>query len=92
MIDFMTRKERAEEVLRQSEGQGKRTHDDEHKSNRLNEQISQLMNVTEQARESAFRLSNTMEGYHGRDRRDVQKRCLQLLVRVALSQQMKMKA
>ena len=52
----MTTKDRAEETLYQSEEQRKGAEDDEEKTNRINEQISQLMNVREQAKESVVKI------------------------------------
>ena len=56
VTESMTTEERAEEVLRQSEEQRKGAEDDEQKTNRLNEQISQFRNVREQATGSAVKI------------------------------------
>ena len=55
VTQFMATKERAEEMLRQSEEQRREAKADQLKSNRLNEQISQFREDREQAKGSAFK-------------------------------------
>ena len=63
VTEFMTVKESAEEMIRQSEEQRKELKLRDNRRNRLNEQISQLMNVMPKNPHS--RLSNAVEATHG---------------------------